>query len=124
MCLIALKAVNQHFLRYCVDLDRAIKEKLQRLLDYVVSYWMRIITPERFCVHRNLRRTNNNVENWHGKWNARAGTTHLNIWVFIGKLKIYIELFYLSISFLRYMPFNNLLFCIYREDARDGRIGR
>ena len=58
---------------------------LADLFNYMRRYWITIVTPERFSVYRDHRRTNNDVEASNRQINDRMGSTHLNIWDFISR---------------------------------------
>lgn len=59
---------------------------------YHVRYWLQtpIAGAYRFSVHGLTRRTNNNVESFHGRLKEKFQVSHPNLWTFLGKLKKYI----------------------------------
>jgi hypothetical protein len=67
------------------DFGRETKTKLTQFLEYVRSFRLERIGPERFCVYKDLNRTNNVVEVQNRILNALVGVTHPTQWIFLGK---------------------------------------
>lgn len=51
----------------------------------ILSYWLRTKGPEVFSVYGLPRRTNNNIESFHGQLKEKFQTVHPNLWTFLGK---------------------------------------
>ncbi|EFX65226.1 hypothetical protein DAPPUDRAFT_117443 [Daphnia pulex] len=49
-----------------------IRARIQIIFEYMQAYWFNVVTPERFCVHGQSRRTTNEVESFHRWFNARC----------------------------------------------------
>ncbi|XP_029341753.1 uncharacterized protein LOC107883608 isoform X3 [Acyrthosiphon pisum] len=60
--------------------------QLTPFFNYFNSFWLRIVGPETFSVHGIARRTNNNVENFHGRLKEKFQTSHPNLWTFLKHL--------------------------------------
>ncbi len=84
--------VFQHIQRESVALlveeTPEIRAIIQVIFEYMLAYWFNVVTPERFCVHGQSRRTTNEVESFHRWFNARCGKYHQGFWTFIGKIII------------------------------------
>lgn len=50
----------------------------------ILSYWLRTKGPEVFSVYGLPRRTNNNIESFHGQLKEKFQTVHPNLWTFLG----------------------------------------
>ncbi|KAI9550559.1 hypothetical protein GHT06_005061 [Daphnia sinensis] len=44
-----------------------VKDAFRRIYEYFHNYWMVIVTPRKFCISGDGRRTNNEVESFH-RW--------------------------------------------------------
>lgn len=53
-------------------------------------FWLRTIGPEIFSVHGAARRTNNNVENFHGRLKEKFQINHPNLWTFLSMYIVYV----------------------------------
>jgi hypothetical protein len=67
------------------NFGRETKAKLTQFLEYVRSFWLERIGLERFCVYRDLNRTNNVVEVQNRILYALVGVAHPTQWIFLGK---------------------------------------
>jgi hypothetical protein len=80
--------VFQHIQRESIALlqeeSPEIRARIQIIFEYMQAYWFNVVTPERFCVHGQSRRTTNEVESFHRWFNARCGKYHQSFWTFIG----------------------------------------
>ncbi len=65
--------------------DGNVKDGIARLFTYMGGYWFTVQTPERFCVHGDCRRTNNDVESFNRYFNDLCNEAHLNFWAFVSK---------------------------------------
>jgi len=67
--------------------------------------------PEMFSVHGIARRTNNNIENFHGRLKEKFQVSHPNLWTFLSIYKFIIVItryimwfsFYISNTFLLFL---------------------
>jgi hypothetical protein len=68
--------------------DRSVTEDLQQLTDYIEINWIdsTIWTPEAWSVFGQSIRTNNDVEGWHHRLNAKAKKGNLPFYMLLGLL--------------------------------------
>ncbi|KAL2631004.1 hypothetical protein R1flu_015690 [Riccia fluitans] len=68
------------------SLSNAKYDILESLFQYFVSWWCERIPLSMWNVHGIQRRTNNNCEGWHNKFNRKVNHHHLDIWRLISTL--------------------------------------
>uniref|UniRef100_A0A2S2NGI5 MULE transposase domain-containing protein n=1 Tax=Schizaphis graminum TaxID=13262 RepID=A0A2S2NGI5_SCHGA len=78
---LALLPANQIEEGYQCIRQHARNNNLQitSFFNYFNSFWLRTVGPETFSVHGIARRTNNNVENFHGRLKEKFQTSHPNL---------------------------------------------
>nr|CAH0103572.1 unnamed protein product [Daphnia galeata] len=64
-----------------------IRAMILQLYQYMGGYWFTVQGPQRFSVHGDTWRTNNNVESFNRWFNARCGGNRSNFWSFIRHLQ-------------------------------------
>ncbi|KAK4037795.1 hypothetical protein OUZ56_029824 [Daphnia magna] len=64
-----------------------VRVKMQIIYEYMGSHWFQIVTPDRFSVNGQPRRTTNEVESFHRWFNRRCGIYHQSFWTFIEYLQ-------------------------------------
>ena len=65
--------------------DEATINNVNDVLRYVWDYWFGVVTPTRFCVYNQPRKTNNDCE-VANRWLAeRVGVVTINLWSLIRK---------------------------------------
>lgn len=62
-----------------------VREKMEGIFRYFNGYWIQLVTPEKFSVFKDARKTNNVSEIWYRKFNYHVNGGHQNAWTFVGK---------------------------------------
>ncbi|KAL2624090.1 hypothetical protein R1flu_008335 [Riccia fluitans] len=69
------------------SLSNAEYDILESLFQYFVSWWCERIPLSMWNLHGIQRRTNNNCEDWHNKFNWKVNRHHPDIWRLISALQ-------------------------------------
>ncbi|KAK4009323.1 hypothetical protein OUZ56_018440 [Daphnia magna] len=68
-------------------IDAESRVRVNQFVQYIRSFWMECIGPERFCVNMENNRTNNQMEANHRSFNHNIGNPHPNPWYFLDRLQ-------------------------------------
>ncbi|KAI9557179.1 hypothetical protein GHT06_016987 [Daphnia sinensis] len=68
-------------------IDAETRVRVHQFVQYIRSFWMERIGPQRFCVNMDTNRTNNQMEANHRSFNDHVGNPHPNPWYFLDRLQ-------------------------------------
>ena len=67
---------------------RSGNDNIRTFMEYVNTTWVSSVLwpPRSWSVHREMTRTNNDVEGWHSRLNKKLSTTNVNLYLLIERL--------------------------------------
>ena len=55
---------------------QAVRDSIDKLYKYYGDYWLLDVTPKVFSIWRDKHRTNNGIESWNRRFNAKCKVPH------------------------------------------------
>ena len=101
---------HQHITAVFLELQaKATTEPLQQLCEYISETWINstVWSPKQWSVYGLAVRTNNDVEGWHRRFNERASSGQLNLYLLIQLMHKEAELVNLQVATFKNLKYQN-----------------
>ena len=81
-------AIMLHPNNHVAQLPAPRRAQVNAIHEYIQSYWVLQVTPQRLSVAGKAKRTNGDLEAYHAELLRRVKVAHPGMWIFMGKLMV------------------------------------